>query len=40
MNLRNDDGQTALHAAVEKEMEKVVVYLLKDCHVSPFVRYR
>ncbi|CAG2253698.1 ASPG [Mytilus edulis] len=34
MNLRNDDGQTALYAAVEKEMEQVVVYLLKDCHVS------
>ncbi|CAC5406355.1 unnamed protein product [Mytilus coruscus] len=37
MNLGNTDGRTALHAAVEKERKDIVNYLIKDCHVSPFI---
>ncbi|CAG2193242.1 MIB [Mytilus edulis] len=40
MNLANDSGQTAIHAAVESGMEDIVDYLIKECEVSPFVRWR
>ncbi|CAC5370839.1 unnamed protein product [Mytilus coruscus] len=40
MDLANYSGQTALHAAVEMGMEEIVDYLIKECEVSPFVRWR
>lgn len=39
MNISDHDGRTALHAAVERNQENVVDFLIK-CKVSPFVRWR
>lgn len=40
MNLSDNDGRTALHAAVERNQEKVVEFLIDKCKVSPFQRWR
>ncbi|XP_052089507.1 uncharacterized protein LOC127726240 [Mytilus californianus] len=40
MNLSDNDGRTALHAAVERNQEKVIHFLIDVCKVSPFQRWR
>ncbi|XP_063414936.1 putative ankyrin repeat protein RF_0381 [Mytilus trossulus] len=40
MNLSDPDGRTALHAAVERNQEKVIYFLIDECKVSPFIRWR
>ncbi|XP_052105059.1 transient receptor potential cation channel subfamily A member 1 homolog [Mytilus californianus] len=40
MNLSDSDGRTALHAATEKKQEAVINFLIDQCNVSPFVRWR
>ncbi|CAC5360683.1 unnamed protein product [Mytilus coruscus] len=40
MNLSDSDGRTALHAAAEKSQELSINFLIDECKVSPFVRWR
>lgn len=40
MNLSDSDGRTALHAATEKKQAAVIEFLIDQCKVSPFVRWR
>ncbi|XP_071164686.1 alpha-latrocrustotoxin-Lt1a-like [Mytilus edulis] len=40
MNLSDLDGRTALHAATEKKQVAVIEFLIVQCNVSPFVRWR
>ncbi|XP_076071558.1 uncharacterized protein LOC143042939 [Mytilus galloprovincialis] len=40
MNLSDPEGRTALHAAVERNQENVAFFLIDECKVSPFVRWR
>ncbi|VDI29995.1 60kDa lysophospholipase [Mytilus galloprovincialis] len=39
MDLSNSAGRTALHAAAQNGIEKVVKFLIDECAVSPFVRW-
>lgn len=40
MNLSDPDGRTALHAAVERNQERAIQFLIEVCKVTPFQRWR